>query len=188
MQAYLASGKVDADTAKGIAEHQVKFAKDVRKMFYVNCWHLGDIESEAMWRIYCGPAGGVAIVLPYEKLRASIDSARNQAWVGVVRYLNYDTDLLRPGNAFIPALHKRKQFEYEQEARIVKLWADPAATAPGQEPSSIAIPWDIGVIERIIVSPYASGWYAETVRSVVDRLVPGLGVKVSQSLMANEPV
>jgi hypothetical protein len=70
-------------------------------------------------RIYCGAGGGVAIVLPYEKLSASIDSARNQAWVGVVRYLNYDTDLFQPGNAFIPALHKRKQFEYEQEARIV---------------------------------------------------------------------
>jgi hypothetical protein len=78
-QAYLASGQIDADTAKGIAEHRVKFAKDVRRNFYVNCWHLGDVESEAMWRIYCGAGGGVAIVLPYEKLSASIDSARNQA-------------------------------------------------------------------------------------------------------------
>jgi hypothetical protein len=181
------SASLDPKHAKGIVDQMVGDAKSMRKRLWVSCWHLGNIESEAMWRIYCGAGGGAAIVLPYEKLRASIDTAHNHAWLGTVRYINYDTELLDPRNVFIRALHKRKQFEYEEEARIVKLWVDPAATAPAQEPSAISIPWDIGVIDRIVVSPYAADWYVETLRSVVVRLAPELAAKVSQSPMVIEP-
>jgi hypothetical protein len=177
--------------AKGIAEMMVGNARLHRKRLYVSCWHLGNVESEAMWRIYCGAGGGAAIVLPYKKLSASIiassNALPNHAYLGVVRYLDYDTDLMDPRNLFNAALHKRRQFAYEQEARIAKLWVDPAATAPDQEPPSISIPWDIGVVDRIVVSPYAGEWYVETVRAVVERLAPGLGAKVVHSPMAQDP-
>jgi hypothetical protein len=186
-QAMAASGAVTADQAREIADHRVNFAKESRKRLFVNCWHLGNIESEAMWRIYCGAGGGVAIVLPYATLSASIDTAQTNAYLGTVAYIDYATALLGVGNAFIPALHKREQFQYEQEARVVKLWVDLAATAPNEEPPSTSIPWDIGVVDRIVVSPYAGEWYVETVRTVVERLYPGLGAKVIHSPMAQDP-
>lgn len=186
-QAMAASGAVSADQAREIADHRVNFAKESRKRLFVSCWHLGNIESEAMWRIYCGAGGGAAIVLPYATLSASINTVQTNAYLGTVAYIDYATALLGVGNAFIPALHKREQFQYEQEARVVKLWVDPAATAPNQEPPFTSIPWDIGVVDRIVVSPYAGEWYVETVRAVVERLAPGLGAKVVHSPMAQDP-
>jgi hypothetical protein len=184
----MASSGFTADQAKDTADHRVNlFAKQVRKGLFVSCWHLSHVESEAMWRIYCGAGGGTAIVLPYAKLSASINSAHTDAYLGTVTYLDYATALIGVGNVFGPALHKREQFRYEQEARVAKLWVDPAATAPDQEPDAISIPWDIGVADRIVVSPYAGEWYVETVRAVVERLVPGLGAKVIHSPMAQDP-
>ena len=184
----LASKGVTAANAKEIAAGSVAFAKEARKKLFVSCWHLGHIESEAMWRIYCGAGGGAAIVLPYATLSASINNSQTNAYLGTVTYIDYATALLTVGNVFTPALHKREQFQYEQEARVVMLWVDAAATAPNQEPPpSISIPWDIGVVDKIVVSPYAGEWYVETVRAVVERLAPGLGAKVMHSLMAQDP-
>jgi hypothetical protein len=186
-RAVLAAGGVTAEQAKEIADHHVAFAKTSRKMMFVSCWHLSHTESEAMWRIYCRDGDGAAIVLPYAKLSASINTSETNAYLGLVNYLDYDTAVLGPGNAFIPTLHKREQFRYEQEARIVKIWVDPTATAPDQEPPAISIPWDVGVAERIVVSPYAPDWYVETVRAVINKLDPRLGAKVGHSPMAQEP-
>ena len=78
-QAIAASGAVAADRAREIADHLANFAKESRKRLFVSCWHLGNIESEAMWRIYCGAGGGAAIVLPYTMLSASINTAQPTA-------------------------------------------------------------------------------------------------------------
>jgi hypothetical protein len=186
-QVIAGSGDVTADQAREIADYRVNYAKESRKRLFVSCWHLGNIESEAMWRIYCGAGGGAAIVLPYATLSASINTAQTNAYLGTVTYIDYATALLTVGNVFTPALHKREQFQYEREARVVMLWVDAAATAPNQEPPSISVPWDIAVVDRIVVSPYAAEWYVETVRAVVERLAPGLGAKVIHSPMAQDP-
>jgi len=74
-------------------------------MLYVNCWHVSNHESEAMWRIYCGGDNGLAIVLPYEDLRTSV--SMGTAWIGMVGYLDFELDLLAPptlsGPRFISA-------------------------------------------------------------------------------------
>ncbi len=187
VSAMLAAQGVPAAKAKETADSCVAFARESRKKLFVSCWHLSHIESEAMWRIYCGAGGGAAIVLPYATLSASINTAQTNAYLGIVTYIDYATALLRLGNVFIPALHKREQFQYEHEARVVKLWVDDTATAPNQEPPSTSIPWDIGAVDRIVVSPYAAESYVETVRTVIERLAPGLGAKVMHSPMAQDP-
>jgi hypothetical protein len=167
-----------------IANHRVDFSKETRQMMYVNCWHLGDYESEAMWRIYCGDDSGLAIVLSYENLRTLIST--DSAWIGEVQYLDYESDLLSPGNAFKVALHKRIEFSHEKEARIVS-FGNVAFATPADRPTAISIPWQVEAIQKIVVSPYAARWYLEMVRDVVERLAPGLGPRVVHSGMAAEP-
>jgi hypothetical protein len=166
-----------------IAKYQIEFANQTRKQMYVNCWHLANHESEAMWRIYSG-ADGLAVVLPYIALRSSISTG--DAWIGTVTYLNYKTDVLNPGNVFRVALHKREEFSYESEARIVSFAPNPNPP-PGDGPPFITIAWDTSLIQKVVINPYAPDWYLATVRETLEGLSPGMGGRVVASDMAGSP-
>jgi hypothetical protein len=168
----------------------VQYMGGYRQRLYVNSWHLGSNESEAMWRIYCGSDNGLAVVLPYSDLRGSISAA--DTYVGKVTYLKFDLDLINEIDAphgFAVAMQKRKEFEYESEARIVAWRAAPGKSPlhdPG--PESVELPWaPEDLIEKIVVSPYATSWYAETVREIVGRIAPKLHGRVVASSMAGDP-
>jgi len=91
-----------------------------------------------------------------------------------------------PGNAFVVALHKRKEFAYEQEARIL-CFGNPSFSRPEARPHFIYHPWQVDAIKKIVVRPYASTSYFETVRDEVERYVPGFGQRVVHSAMAADP-
>jgi hypothetical protein len=146
----------------------------IRQQLFVGCWPLGNHESEAMWRIYCGREDGVAIVLPYSRLRDSLKQANT--FIGAVKYIPYETGMLTLLGNFSLAMHKREEFEHEREARIVQ---GPIMPANSQQPStSVPMIWDPEEhIERIVISPYSRPWYADTVKGIVERIAPGsLGV------------
>ena len=170
-------------SAAEVAKSHLDFASQTRKQMYVNCWHLGNHESEAMWRIYCGE-DGVAIVLPYIALRSAISTGN--AWIGTVTYLDYKIDVLGPGNIFRVALHKREEFSYEREARIVRYEPSPLPP-PNDGPPFIAIAWNTDLIQKIVVNPYAPDWYLATVRETLERLSPGMAGRVVTSDMAGSP-
>jgi hypothetical protein len=184
LAAHYAKHGLTEDQAIELSNHRVDFAKESRQMMFVNCWHLGNHESEAMWRIYCGGDNGLAIVLPYRDLRTSVSNG--SAWIGAVSYLDFDSDLLGPGNAFVVALHKRREFAYEQEARILSFGTYPMAT-PADRPPSVSLPWQPETIQRIVVSPYAAPGYLQKTRDVTERFAPGLGQRVVQSGMVADP-
>lgn len=173
-----------------IMDAVVQYMGGYRQRLYVNSWHLGSYESEAMWRIYCGSDNGLAVVLPYSDLRSSISAANT--YVGKVTYLKFDFDLISEidtPHGFAVAMQKRKEFEYETEARIVA-WR----SAPGKDPlhdpgpESVELPWaPEDLIEKIVVSPYAASWYAETVQAIVERIAPKLNGRVVGSSMAGDP-
>jgi hypothetical protein len=167
-----------------LADWQLMQFASIRQQLFVSCWHLGNHESEAMWRIYCGREDGVAIVLPYSRLRDSIAEANT--FIGAVSYIPYETVLLKGFGTFSLAMHKRKEFEHENEARIVQQRI-PAAT-PGQVHTSIQMNWDPEArIERIVISPYSRHWYRDIVKGLVERIAPGLAVKVVESSMSKPP-
>lgn len=90
-----------------------------RRSLYVNCWHLGSIESEAMWRLYCPGENGVSIQTTYTKLVESI-AYDEVLYVGQVTYINYESQVFPLDNMFYRVMHKRISFAHEQEVRLVK--------------------------------------------------------------------
>lgn len=157
---------------------------DIRQTLFVNCWHLGDHESEAMWRIYCGREDGIAIVLPYSRLRDSVETA--DTFIGKVDYIPYETGMLKRFGQFSPGMHKRIEFEYEHEARIIQRRAIDSGSE--QPVLSARIAWDPeAYIERVVISPYSSPWYADIVKGVVDKVAPQLLGKVQPSAMSKPP-
>jgi len=63
----------------------------------INCWHMNEHESAAMWKLYLKSNEGIAVQSRYNKLRDSIidDETVN---LGKVKYLDYDAESIDAGN------------------------------------------------------------------------------------------
>jgi hypothetical protein len=132
-----------------------------------------------------------------------------------VKYVDYETAVIPEGNTFWPFAHKRRSFEHEREvravvaefqyyehlrARLTPEFRARALAVAGIEdvpdldldevlplpPPGIYVPVDLGtLIESVSVAPYAASWFADLVRSTMDRF--GRGEPVHQSSLARDP-
>ena len=165
-----------------------KHFKQVPGRTFVSCWHANDHESEAMWRLYCGLGGGVAIQTTYDLLVASIEEQRD-VYIGCVNYIDYETQSIPDANFYAPVMHKRISFAHENEVRLV---TSPEA-ARGRKvqgaPTVLTIPWDYErYLEKVYVSPYAPDYFHTAVRSVINAFAPNLEARLVWSYMKAEPV
>jgi hypothetical protein len=94
--------------------------------YYVSCWHVNQHESMAMWRLYANRAGGVAIQTTFGDFKRAFDRAKEAVNVGLVRYLDYETDPIGSEWSYValPVTLKRKSFAHENELRAYFTIAD----------------------------------------------------------------
>ncbi|MRJ07904.1 DUF2971 domain-containing protein [Ornithobacterium rhinotracheale] len=92
--------------------------KMFREMIYVNCWHSNQNESIAMWKIYSRNDEGVAIRSTYKQLKESIEDEK-RIFMGIVKYIDYDKDIIDDSNALSSVFHKRLEYSFENEVRLV---------------------------------------------------------------------
>lgn len=191
-------GSVTARTVAGINAHlratgSVNGYPEIGKLFqqgreatFISCWHANEHESEAMWRLYGGSSGGIAVQTTYEKLVDSI-KAQPDVYIGHVRYIDYVTGAFPDVNSFTPIMHKRASFSHEREVRLVWYWGNPSP--PDTVPESLSIPWDIQLFaEKIFVDPYAPAYYFEAVKAVIKAMAPGLSGRLEWSQMKAMPL
>ncbi len=170
----------------------------VRKSVFVNSWCMQEDESNALWRIYGQNNNGVAICSRYKKL---VDSLTPLDHVGMINYINYGDDEFETNNLMNYIMHKRREFSYEHEVRVVR-WHRVPAKSDDQEVISafnqtvhvekggkivgLNVPIDIeSLIDGIIISPYAERWLPKTVDKLVASL--GLNISIEDSIMRGTP-
>jgi len=165
-------------------------ARFSRQRTYVNCWHVNEHESAAMWQLHSREDASIAIqsrcLLLQQCLPAHVS-------VGLVRYTDYDKEPIPPFNILDYCLHKRKSFEHERELRAL-IWTleadaktrEPAWTVePGQP--GILVPVNLAtLIETIYVAPGCPLWFEELVGKVTRRF--GLSLPVKRSKIADRPM
>ena len=157
------------------------------KCTFISCWHRNDFDSHAMWRIYCGPKEGVAIMTSYHKLSQRVN---NNYAMGLVQYENQDPIA---GNLIAPFMQKRKAFLYEQEVRLVaNLYGSPdfrdetGKFRPSRQ--HLALPVDLTkLVEKIYVHPEADDLYFQVTKSSVLKYAPELNDRVEWSEMKSTP-
>jgi hypothetical protein len=156
----------------------------------INCWHMNEYESAAMWRLYLKSDEGIAIQSTYAKLKKSlIDDER--IFLGKVKYIDYDTEYINADNILGPFVHKRKSFAHEQEVRaiVVKWPTGKGGLDFAQETieHGLQITVDIEtLIERIYVAPTVPAWFADIVKAVITRY--GYNLEVVHSKLNENPV
>jgi hypothetical protein len=167
--------------------------RSVRMHTFMNCWHLNEGESAAMWKLYVSHNEGIAIQSTYERLTTSFEGDESEIFrvsVGTVKYLDYEHEMFPDGNTLLPFFHKRLSFEHERELRAI---VQPISAGTGPlsniEPIADGLLLNINVqtlIENIYVAPTCESWFAELVKSVAKKY--GFQVGIRHSDLSRDPV
>jgi hypothetical protein len=161
---------------------------------FVNCWHMNEFESAAMWKLYSTASESVCLQTTYARLRNAL---AHDVYIGKINYISYERDKIPAANTFWPLMHKRKSFEHERELRAVWSALDRVAeagpaVASGHEyqPAPDKAVWKqvdlVALTQNIFVSPTAKSWFSELVKKVLRTY--NLEVPVRQSDLAAEPL
>lgn len=151
---------------------QLKSAYAQARNLLVCCWHMNDVESEALWQIYCSPgAPGVAVRSSVDRLwRATMNE--KGAKVGKVHYMDFKK---RFASGDQRIFCKRSSLAHEREVRAV-LPNDPNTPALGR-----IMPCDVTeLIENVVVSPYATPWFLSVVQETINRFEYDIPVETSE--------
>lgn len=145
-------------------------------IMYVNCWHMNEHESQAMWRMYSRE--GIAIRSTYQRLVESFVGDDGDVHVGQVFYRDHRAPLEpeNPGNTLAPVLRKRMSYDYERELRAITDRIPPEWTSGSfpydayrdNQPKGVTLDVDLDVLlERVYVAPGRPGWFKALVTSVM---------------------
>lgn len=186
-----------------------------RKYVMCNCWHQNVVESMAMWEKYHMRNSGVAIKTTMQNMKNSLLSEYS-IYIGKIEYIYGNTDddqymqnflqsdiPLAKKLTYFPYFRKRKEYEHEQEVRLI-VDIDPFVRDALDNQTvenvdsfletglpdicDIGMLFDIDVstlIDEVIVSPYAKDWITEILRSVVQKF--GFNFQVSPSTLLDDP-
>lgn len=169
--------------------------KAIRNHIAINCWHLNEVESVAMWKLYLKSNEGIAVCSTVGNFKRAIVDPQ-AVYIGSVRYINYETDGIDPNFMFSSFLTKRKSFEHEKEIRaIIKESPEPNPSDPNKtldlSIETIKHGLNIGVdlnelVKSVYVSPDSPQWLFELIKSVSVRY--GYDFDVLQSEMNASPL
>ncbi len=154
----------------------------------VNCWHMNEYESNAMWKLY---GDSIAIRSTFRRLADSFGDSPEQVHIGIVEYIDYEFDTTRsaPDNMLTYLLHKRPDFGYEAELRALTLLAPSSAEDPDSAPEiegGVRIKADLDtLIDEIYVSPRSERWVTDVVQSIAGKY--GLYKPVERSKLLDPP-
>jgi hypothetical protein len=165
----------------GSVHRQVRMMHYYRTCTYINCWHMSEHESAAMWKLYGGLDAGIAIRSTYSRLQHAFNDVAEDVHLGLVQYGGESLFGTLNGIKFI--MNKRKSFEHETEVRTF-LWrslqerpadfdSDDPVVVPlpsPRTPVGIQIPVDLHkLITAVILSPTAPKWLPEVLTNTMKR-------------------
>jgi hypothetical protein len=169
------------------AEGFSRFRKNACQYAFVNCWHMSEHESAAMWRLYAGADAGVAVRTDYQTLASVLPEGCFQ---GMVTYVDYMSGPIPEDNALTPYMYKRLSFAHEREVRAL-IWDIPTdedghSISPTHPEAGMLIPIHLDtLVHDVYVSPTAPEWYREAADDVA-RLY-GLNAEIRKSSLDTDP-
>jgi hypothetical protein len=92
--------------------------KYIRYNRFINCWHMNESESDAMWKLYGGSSGEtIAIKTSVGRLIQALEKSHIPVNIGEVKYEEKTTEN-RYNPLYSPVLYIRKPFQHERELRL----------------------------------------------------------------------
>ena len=181
--------KANTDSEK---EHVLRLLKNIefQKMLFINCWHINELESFHMWKIYAKRNYGIAIQSTFDRLCRSFDVyKKNDVFIGKVKYDNKHVIF---GNSFYPYMHKRPFFESDKELRAIilniwknykeRLYDDSYLNKKGE---NIPVNLDV-LIENIVLAPKTPDYVQDLIISLSTKY--GMKNPIMKSVLDETPL
>ena len=150
----------------------LSMAKTFNQDMAISCWHATDIESFTMWAVYLNSKPGVAVVADakiLEEFGASIPEV--DAAIGLVNYLDFDLEVLNPGNFWSPIFSKRIFYQSEREFRLAIHKKTYLQTGIPQSFQGVKIPIDPNqLIQEVWLPPFSEEWQSDTLHETIKAL------------------
>lgn len=188
-----AKGKTDSEMLRKTFE---KLAKEQRKHHFLNCWHINEYESGAMWKLYTKSTESVAIQSSFQRLSDSLKDEQKDVFIGTVRYLDRNQEAIPMDNHIEIFLHKRPSFRHEQELRAIMIepwnkvqegtfvYYDDMKAKINVEGLHANVNLDI-LIEKIYFSPNAPKWFKNILKTILHKY--SIDKPVEDSELDNRP-
>jgi len=180
---------IPAEVIKGMLRDESRFRRNMQKDTFLNCWHMSDHESLAMWKVYGNDDKSIAIRSTYERLHLCLPET---VTMGLVEYIDFQSESqYHDGKqAASPFYYKRKAFEYEHEVRCSLQRFKWGVQDPDQyydlNETGIDVPVDLDqLITGVVVSPASADWFLELVSEVTRHF--GYSFRVEPSSLITEP-
>ena len=178
------------------------FRRRLREKVYVNCWHVNDNESVAMWSLYGLSEGSVAIRSTFSRLAGVLPEPSGVVpggpfTMGLIYYLDYGTAApIDPRHLLTTFYQKDHSYSHEREFRV-SYWDN---TLPGEPSNNTLLPADSivtdggisiptsleSLIESVVVSPDAAPWFRKVVEGLLTKYCPLVALK--PSLLDTDPL
>jgi hypothetical protein len=157
-----------------------KHYKDARESTIVNCWHMSDYESEAMWKIYGDQKNSVCIKTTVEELCRNFNREDTRVAHLKVEYIDFSSDARR--SAHLLEQYKRKSFEHEKEYRFfIQDYNDKKFLHDVTEFGAKVKVESLSFINEIFVSPLSDSWFLNCVVESVKAILPESNFKITRS-------
>lgn len=108
--------------SEGIINHAVKEMYEKMSMeAFINCWHMNERESLAMWKVYSNSGNGIAIKTTFGRLINSLETSTQEVTAGIVTYQDYflEEQVSKVEHGSNILMRKTTAFDYEKELRLV---------------------------------------------------------------------
>lgn len=89
-----------------------------RTRVHVNCWHCSDHESVAMWSLYAGSLGGLAIRSTVGALKREVAGTSQEVYIGKADYTRWQEDKDKSPSILAMSTRKEFAFAHENEVRL----------------------------------------------------------------------
>lgn len=146
--------------------------KNISACTMVNCWNKSEHESEGLWNLYA--RSGVAIKTSVGALQRALHKGEEKPviHIGSVKYLDFSDPNLKPADCVtedgqLLCMIKRIAYQHENEVRMYVTRTRPPKSLELLKPESMRVPVDVqGMIESIVISPFAGGTVESSLRAV----------------------
>lgn len=199
LQVYEAREKARAEGKVHIFD-QGDLRESLRTGSYAMCWHANAAESRGMWDLYGRVGSSVCVRTTAAKLGAALPF---MAYFFEVKYLDYDSgewDDVHPMNRFV---HKRIEFQHEQEVRALVIDPDAMGGKPvtseqpdhpqfklinsARRPGGMEFGADVAqLLDAVRISPDAPGWFEDVLRKELE--VHGIAAPLERSRLSARPL
>lgn len=178
-------------------KHMFTLEEETKKFYFLNCWHINELQSDAMWKIYLDGKNGIAIKSNVGKLKDCFQKSDDDIFISKVHYrdfenVTFDELMNEQQNSMFEGRssslnsfnYKRKSFEHENELRVFYVDMPIPHVIKGgvhREPLNYKrIDIDLNIlVDEIVIAPFADIWF----KTLVENLISKLGYKfnVTQS-------